>query len=198
MYIRRVRVPSGSQKSQNVYYNLVESVRTPKGSRQRLVLSLGKLDLDPSLHKLLAKRIEDLLVGRSELFETDSKIDKLAQYYSDRIFTLRAKTVEKSTREKKRNYQSVDVDSMDASNVRSLGPEYVGHMMWKELNIDKVLIKKGVPKNLIPIAEALILGRLIHPKSERGHQGMGGKYILSLRDQRKSYGTFAQCLLPYR
>ena len=168
MYIRRVRVPSGSRKSQNVYYNLVESVRTPEGSRQRLVLSLGKLDLDPSLHKLLAKRIEDMLVGRSELFETDSKIDKLAQYYSDRIFTLRAKTVEKSTREKKRNFQSVDVDSMDASNVRSLGPEYVGHMMWKELNIDKVLIKKGVPKNLIPIAEALILGRLIHPKSERG------------------------------
>ncbi len=168
MYIRRVRVPSGSRKSQNVYYNLVESVRTPKGSRQRLVLSLGKPDLAPSLHKLLAKRIEDLLDGRSELFEADSKIDKLAQYYSDRIFTLRAKTAEKSTREKKRNFQSVDVDSMDASNVRSLGPEYVGHMMWKELNIDKVLIKKGVPKNLIPIAEALVLGRLIHPKSERG------------------------------
>ena len=32
---------------------------------------------------------------------------------------------------------------MDASNVCSLGPEYVGHMMWKELNIDKVLSKNG-------------------------------------------------------
>ena len=73
MYIRRVVVPRGSRKSQNVYYNLVESVRTPEGSRQRLVLSLGKLDLDPSLHKLLAKRIEDMLVGRSELFETDPR-----------------------------------------------------------------------------------------------------------------------------
>ncbi len=108
-----------------------------------------------------------LSVGQSSLKQTP-KIDNLAQYYSDRIFSMRAKTAEKSSREKKRNFQSVDVDSMDALNVRSLGPEYVGHMMWKELNIDKVLSKKGVPKNLIPIAEALILGRLIHPKSERG------------------------------
>ena len=41
---------------------------------------------------------------------------------------MRAKTAEKSTREKKRNFKSVDVDSMDALNVRSLGPEYVGHL----------------------------------------------------------------------
>ncbi len=68
-----------------------------------------------------------LLVGQSSL-KQPPQIDDLAQYYSDRIFTLRAKTVEKSTREKKRNFQSVDVDSMDASNVRSLGPEYVGHL----------------------------------------------------------------------
>ena len=108
-----------------------------------------------------------LSVGQSSLKQTP-EIDNLAQYYFDRIFSMRAKTAEKSTREKKRNFQSVDVDSMDALNVRSLGPEYVGHVRWKELNIDKVLIKKGVPKNLIPIAEALILGRLIHPKSERG------------------------------
>ena len=49
MYIRRVRVPRGARKPQNIYYNLIASVCTPKVFRQRLVLSLldiyGKLGL---------------------------------------------------------------------------------------------------------------------------------------------------------
>ena len=96
----------------------------------------------------------------------DEDIEKIAQQVSDRIFTKRAKDAQLKA-QAQANFVAVDVNSLETKKVRSLGPEYVCHQQWKELEMDRVLRKCGVPKGTIPLLEALIVGRMIKPASER-------------------------------
>ncbi len=166
MYIRSIKVANGKTKKQYTYLNLVENIRTDKGPRQRIILNLGKLDIDSSQYKALSKRIENILSGTRELFDLDEDIEKIAQQVSDRIFTKRAKDAQLKA-QAQANFVAVDVNSLETKKVRSLGPEYVCHQQWKELEMDRVLRKCGVPKGTIPLLEALIVGRMIKPASER-------------------------------
>ncbi|SHG02485.1 hypothetical protein SAMN02745206_03120, partial [Desulfacinum infernum DSM 9756] len=64
MFIRRVRKKDHQTGTTYFYHQLVESYRTPKGPRQRTLLNLGKLDLEPKQLKGLANRIEEILTGQ--------------------------------------------------------------------------------------------------------------------------------------
>jgi len=69
MYIRRVRKTDKSTGKSYFYYQLIEAYRTAKGPRQRILLNLGKLELDDRERKLLANRIEQLITGQASLIE---------------------------------------------------------------------------------------------------------------------------------
>ena len=56
------------------YLHLVKSVRTERGPRQRLLLNLGNLKLDPSQYHLFARRIEEILTGQMRLVELDETL----------------------------------------------------------------------------------------------------------------------------
>ncbi len=90
MFIRRVTTTNGVTKKRYSYLNLVESVRTEKGPRQRLILNLGELDIDRSQYRALARRIEDILTGRKSLFEIDQELEHHARRAADKIFAKRA------------------------------------------------------------------------------------------------------------
>jgi transposase len=59
------------------------------------------------------------------------------------------------------------VSSVQARELRSLGPEYVGHSIWKQLRFDEVFLSSGISRELLPLLETLVIGRLIEPGSER-------------------------------
>jgi hypothetical protein len=61
-----------------IQHQLVESVRTPHGPRQKLLLNLGFLDLPKDQWKELANTIESELHKQKRLFITDPKIETLA------------------------------------------------------------------------------------------------------------------------
>ena len=65
-----------------IQHQLIESIRTPAGPRQRLVLNLGFLDLHPDQWKELANTIECEIHKQPRLFVTDPQIEKLAQHYA--------------------------------------------------------------------------------------------------------------------
>ena len=69
MYIRRVRKTDKSTGKSYFYYQLIEAYRSAKGPRQRILLNLGKLELDDRERKLLANRIEQLITGQASLIE---------------------------------------------------------------------------------------------------------------------------------
>ena|SRR5438132_1015548 len=70
MYIRKSsRIYKGKTYTN---YVLVESIMTPKGPRQKTICSLG--DLSPRRRQewlKLARKIEDALVGQSDLIDAD-------------------------------------------------------------------------------------------------------------------------------
>jgi len=163
MFIRRVDVNNGVTRKKYSYLNLVESVRTENGPRQKLILNLGDLPVDPSQFKSLARRIEDILTGRRSLFKIDQEIEHHARQAADKIFAKRADEINAEVVE---DFQMVDTKSIEASIPRSLGPEYVSHSMWQQLDFNTVLRKQGISSQVLPLLEALVVGRLIEPGSE--------------------------------
>ena len=164
MFIRRVSVTNGATKKKYTYLNLVESIRTENGPRQKLVLNLGDLKIDRSQYRALARRIEDILTGRKSLFEIEAQLEEHARKAAEKIFSKRAEQIDT---EEVEDFQSVDTRSLSVSTPRSLGAEYVCHSMWKQLEIEKVLRGEGVSERVVPLLEALVVGRLIEAGSER-------------------------------
>lgn len=164
MYIKRVQKSHRGSKKTYTYLHLVENVRTENGPRQRLILNLGSVDVPPEQYKELANCIEAMLTGQQQLFSTDRGIEKLARGAADKI---RAKQAgEQMAEAAEAVYQSVDVASIEAGQVRSLGAEYVCHSIWRELQIGELLIGQGVSTHVLPLMEALVIGRLVDPGSE--------------------------------
>ncbi|MCK5675237.1 MAG: IS1634 family transposase [Spirochaetales bacterium] len=164
MYIKKVTKTNGRSKKKYDYLHLVESVRTEDGPRQRLVLNLGKLDIDPSLYKSLARRIEDILTGQKSLLNLPLELEKMARSKASRIFDKRAKEVKETTTT---NFRTIDLNSIEASESRSFGGEYLCNSIWNELDMNKFLKRMDIPENIIPILESLVIGRLVDPGSER-------------------------------
>lgn len=164
MFIRRVTTTNGVTKKRYSYLNLVESVRTEKGPRQRLILNLGELDIDRSQYRALARRIEDILTGRKSLLEIDHQLEHHARRAADKIFAKRA---EELNAESSDEFQMVDTQSLEVSTPRALGAEYVCHSVWEQLGFAALLRQEGVSPRVVPLLEALVVGRLIEPGSER-------------------------------
>jgi transposase len=165
MYIKKVRKSHRNSNKVYEYLHLVENVRTEKGPRQRLILNLGALDVPADQYKELANCIEAMLTGQQQLFSADPQIEKHARTALQRIRS-------KPDREQKADhdkpaYENIDANSLQAGEVRSLGPEYVCHSIWNELGFNDVLMANGISEHVLPLLEALVVGRLVSPGSER-------------------------------
>ena len=169
MYIKKVRKKNPGSDKIYEYLHLVENVRTENGPRQRLILNLGALDIPQDQYKELANCIESLITGQQDIFMPDLNIHEIALKASREIAGKKSeKPSEPSqSRPAETDYQNVDVASIKADEARSIGPEYVCHSIWNELGFNEVLIKNGVSTHQLPLLEALVVGRLVSPGSER-------------------------------
>jgi len=82
MFIREIIKQNKGYKKKFIYNALMESYRTEKGPRQRMVLSLGKLNLPRDKWKELANRIEEIVNNQQNLYPADEEIETLAQHYA--------------------------------------------------------------------------------------------------------------------
>ncbi len=172
MYIKKVKKSNKKSSKVYEYLHLVENIRTEKGPRQRLILNLGSLDIPAEQYKELANCIESMLTGQNALFSSDPTIETLATKASNEIRSRQADEAKKKTEEAAEPqqaepiYENVDIQSLQASELRSLGPEYACHSVWNELRFDDVLLSSGVSKHILPLLQALVIGRLTSPGSE--------------------------------
>lgn len=154
-------------------YQLIESVRTPSGPRQSLVLNLGSLSLAREKWKHLANRIESLIHGESSLFASDFEVEKLAEHYSRLIIKKRQteeaerQRVQGEHEEQEPCYETVDLNSVESSNALTIGAEHVALNQIREYGFEKLLRSIGFTPHQINYAVMLVIARLIHPSSER-------------------------------
>lgn len=169
MYIKKVRKSHPHTTKIYEYLHLVENVRTTKGPRQRLILNLGRVDIPEEQFKELANCIEGLLTGQDALFSSDPLIEQHAQRAADTIKEKYAQEQHTDNTEESKEtavFKQVDVASLDSTQVRSIGPEYVCHCLWNELHVNTILAHHGISEHILPLIEALVVGRLVSPGSE--------------------------------
>lgn len=167
MYIRAVR--QVNKKTGKVYwtYRLVESYRNYAGkARQRSLLNLGSnFSIPKEKWKMLADRIEEIHHGQSRLFDLeDEAIEKEAQRIA-KLIASKYSDIKKAQTEEK-DYQTVDVNSLDNQQIRKVGAEHVAHHAAKQLELPDILKDTGLNKKQTDVALGSIIGRLVHPGSE--------------------------------
>ena len=141
----------------------MESIRTEKGVRQKLVLSLGVLALPHKQWPRLSKRIETIIKGQQSLFEETTEIEELARKFAQRIIQKHALVLDCDGE----HFETVDIQSLQNYRVRRIGAERPGLDFFKKLHLHDCLKTCGLSKRQIEIAMLLIIGRLVHPGSER-------------------------------
>jgi transposase len=136
-------------------------------------MSLGKLDLPKEQWKQLADRIEEIVHGQSQrLIAVPAQIEALAQHYAQLLIKKRlAEKSEEPSTEQEPDFQSVDVNGVCSSETKSIGPEHVGLEAMKGLGFFDLFEHLGLSKTQSDLATMLIVGRLVHPSSERALLG---------------------------
>ena len=143
---------------------LVESFRNEEGQpRQRVVVSLGDAKIPEDERNLIARCVENQLLGQTELMPVD--LSEQAALWVRRILQLAGRS--KSARPVVQDtIDGVVVDQVESENVVQLGPQIVAMEAWKQLGLGVLLENNGLNPSQIATAQLLVAGRLIEPSSE--------------------------------
>jgi len=173
MYIRESKTTNKKTGKVYIKHTLVESIRTAKGPRQKLVMTLGRLTLDRSLWKSLAFALESYLNGEQEVeylnfFNSPEELIEEITHQRAIIDNNRKLKAEQDAIEtkKEKDIREVDVNSLSVTESRSLGPELVANNAWELLEFESILQDCGFKEKEIALAAAVIWGRLINPGSD--------------------------------
>jgi Transposase len=163
MYIRKATRKYHDKVYTN--YLLVESVSTPKGPRQKVICSLGDLSPRPRKEWLqLAHRMEAALSGQTESFEADLEVGGLLE----RARRQSARTPPAGLKPAKTepDWVTVVTSQVEMEDPREAGPVHVGYTFWRRLRFDEVLREAGFKQLARVLTCAMVLNRLVCPRSE--------------------------------
>jgi transposase len=149
-------------------YHLVESVRTAKGPRQRILLYMGAdIGLPESEHGQLAQCISDLLTGTQRLIPHPEHIERLAQRYVSQIVHRLSSSDNHVEPKETTEFVQIDVNSVEESEPRSVGVEHLMLEMAHQLELPEQLAQLGLSKAERNLALGSIIARAVNPDSER-------------------------------
>ena len=150
-------------------FKLVESIRTERGPRQHTVLNLGAdFSIAQENWKELADRIEAIISGQLCLFPVSKEIEQSARQYARKIIKRHGQKSPVSVEDQnKPDFQTVDVNSLENEQIRTVGGESVVLAAIKELELDKKLKDLGFSPSNLEAAIGVIAARLLAPASDR-------------------------------
>lgn len=170
MFIRKTRKLDPATKKAYFTFQLIESIRTERGPRQRILLNLGShLDLNQEDLKLLANRIEEVLQGVNSLIVYPEAIECHAQQYASKL-VKRLSTEQSESNDQETvppELVTIDINSITKSEPRSVGAEHLMLQMAKQLELPEQLEKLGLSQDETAMALASVIARAVNPGSER-------------------------------
>jgi len=129
-----------------------------------MLLNLGAdFNVPEEKWKDLANRIEQIATGQTPLFPSPADIEEIALLYAKRIISYHGKEETKEPSD----YHTVDIDTLDHNDVRSVGAEHVIYETMKKLGLPDFLISLGFNRPVLDCALGVIAAKLIAPSSER-------------------------------
>jgi len=154
--------------TRQMHYRMVESYRVDNTVKHQNILYLGTLESlpKPSQKKSLGRRIDELVKnkthGSESMFQdADAEVEALAQRYAEEIFTkFQVDT------EFRKEYQSIDTQSVKNDNVRELGGEWLCYQTLEQLKLRELLMANQWDNETIQLAYTHIISRSVYPASE--------------------------------
>lgn len=182
MYFRTKKIKSSR------LVQLVESFRDAESRpRQRVVVSLGNVELPAGEEKLIAEAVERRLYLRRDNKENEdqmmffgSGLSEVGTQWVDRIMKLaeRSKwaapvsdfcgdeTAEQHEQPEEHVVAGVIIERIENENVVDYGAELVGMAAWNDLKIGELLVESGMSKRSVALAQTMVINRLVCPLSE--------------------------------
>jgi transposase len=185
MFIRETRKTDRKTGKKYTSYQLVESIRTEQGPRQKILITIASsAPLNASEKKDLANRIEEIIVGSSSILPCSEKIETLAQTYASqvvhRLSSLENQTKTQDKEELSPEFVSIDINSIEKLEPRTVGSEHLLLQMAHQLKLPEKLQQIGLSKTDVAVALGSIIARASSPNSERStyhwlrhHSGLG-------------------------
>lgn len=154
-------------------YQVVRSVQTPKGPRQKMICSLGDLSPRPAeAWRRLAHQVEDALQGQPGLFEgsREPEVEPIVRQIQERQAGCLVPMVGRRVAADEDRI-AIHADRVQVEYASEVGPVHVGDQFWKRLGLDEILRGLEFSERAIQLTCAMTLNRLIHPASERAMPG---------------------------
>lgn len=170
MFIRKTKKVAQETRKSYFVYQLVESVRTERGPRQHILLSLGSdIGIADEDLKLLANRIEEIFTGTQSFIPCPEKIECLAEHYASQLLQRISKTnsPEAGLIEEEPDYQSIDIQTIEQQEPRTVGAEHLLLHLVSQLGLQKKLKDLGFSEEEVALSLGTIIGRAVFPASER-------------------------------
>jgi len=148
---------------------MVESRRDAKGKvKQHTLLNLGAhYDLVPEVdHSILSQRVDNIITGQLSLLPLSEELETEAQRIANLIIKKHAKPLAADNKKIDVRYEHVDIASIENTDVKTIGVEYLAYEAAKKISLPEILLKCGFSEKEVDGALASIIGRLIAPGSE--------------------------------
>jgi len=181
MFIREIVKKNKGYDKPFVYHRLIEAVRTPRGPRQNVLLNLGTLDIPREEWKALANRIEEIITGQNSFLSPSPHIESLARHYAGMLSQKEIAGLPPVPEAPV--WETIDMNTLNSGEFRSIGMEIVGNWAFEKLSFPELLSGIGLNKRQVDLAALLVIGRLLHPASER-ETALWGKSISGLGELR--------------
>jgi transposase len=169
MFIRKTTKRDSKNGKQYISYYLVESIRTDKGPRQKVLLYMGaEIDLPEVEHNLLAQRIEEIILGQQHIIPYSEEVERLAQNYASQVVRqLSEVVIDPNSPVETADFLTIDVNTIEKTEPRTVGTEHLLLQMANQLELPKELKKIGLSVTEVSTALGSIIARAANPKSER-------------------------------
>ena len=166
MFIRRTRTRSIGEY---FTFRLVRAERIGSTVRQRTLLNLGRhFDIAPSEWPALCRRIDELLAGQLPLPpDGPPALESHAQRITALLLAGERIGAASSPASPRRDFQHVDVDSLELIRPRSVGVEHAGLWAMDQLGLRTRLEALGIGASVRTAAIGSIIARMARPGSER-------------------------------
>ena len=173
MYIRRTKTRSTANGQSYYSHRLVRSDRIGSKVRQRTLLNLGRhFEVAQEYWQQLCVRLDQLLSGQPDLLpnELPDYVEEEAQRILARLVVREAvlsPSIQSPTKSRSdTDIQSVDVNSLELVQPRSVGVEQVGLWAMEQMGFARLLEDVGLNGPQRAAAMGLIIGRMAAPGSE--------------------------------
>ena len=212
MFIKQIKKKNKNPGKEYIYYRLIHGYKIGNKTRHQTILNLGKLEgVDTSRHKALADRIEELVTGNSTtLFpdiQSDNIVEDLAQKFSkkivtEKLFITTPPDKKRISKEISRNYQEVDLDTIEQIESRNMGGEWLVKQAMEKLGIQEILSATGMSKEETSIAQMLLTAKAIHPSSELEtgrwlHESSATKELYNINEEVSRYKLYKAATQMY-